>query len=432
MINNVLTIFISALFCFAPFGNNCTSPSEGIAVDRGECAPQSYAHSRSCGDNSAEPRAGFTVEACGREYVYRDELICPSDFTVAEEIELRMINAPLEQKLELVDVWLGKGADYKSALCHCFPRIEYTVNEIKNAVDVSPVDARAEYVDGRFTVMSEKSGRALDESLLYASIYYSLKYGDGKIKATVVEVKPVVTAREIKNNLTLRGSYVTSYYGSSSGRAHNVEFAASKFDGIAIPPRGSASFNEIVGERTEENGFATAKIIVDGKYVDGVGGGVCQASTAVYNAALRAGLRCNANAHSICPSYCEPGLDAMISSMSDLVIYNDTEHTIYISVKSADRRTTVNVYGEPSEFVYEPESVTLERTEPENMEFTDTERKYFRHDSVTGDRLVISGGVAGVKSETYMNVYKNGTLADRSKIRENSYKSSPQITAISP
>ena len=154
MINNVLTIFISALFCFAPFGSRCTGSSEVIAADPREYVPQYCAHVRSCCDSDAELRADFTVEACGREYVYRDEIICPSDFTVAEEIELRRINAPLEQKLELVDVWLGKGADYKSALCHCFPRIEYTVDEIKNAVDVSPVDARVEYVDGLFTVTS--------------------------------------------------------------------------------------------------------------------------------------------------------------------------------------------------------------------------------------------------------------------------------------
>lgn len=401
MINNVLSIFISALFCFAP-------------------------------SESDEPRAGFTIDACGREYVYCDELIEPSDFTVAEEIEQRKINAPLEQKLELVDSWLEKGADYKTALCRCFPRIEYTVKEIKENVNVAPTDARVEYTGGRFTVTAEKKGRALDETRLYASIYYALKYGDGKIGASVTDVAPELTAQELERNLTLRGSYTTSYRSSSKGRAHNVEFAAEKFDGLAILPHGSASFNEIVGARTEKNGFATAKIIVDGKYVDGVGGGVCQASTAVYNAALRAGLRCSANAHSICPSYCDPGLDAMISTMSDLVVYNDTDHTVYILVKSAERNTTVCIYGEPSEYTYEPESVTVERIEPECVEFTDTERKYFRGDSVAGDRLVISGGVAGVRSETYINVYKNGALVDRRKIRENSYKSSPQITAISP
>ena len=405
---NVLPILISALFCLMP---SDVQPEE----------------------RSVAPRASVTVTYADKQYTYTDDMIVPSDFTVAEQIEQRRINAPTEQKLEIVDDRLGKGADYKAALLYCFPRLEYFVKDLSEIVDEQPVDASVVYKNGKFSIKDERDGRVLDTRRLFAQIYYSLKYGStDPIRATTLTVKPNVWADDIRENLVLRGEYTTEYKSSSADRAHNVAHAAGKLDGAVISPHSSLSFNSVVGERSEKNGFKTAKIIVDGKYVDGIGGGACQASTAVYNAALRAGLVCKANAHSICPSYCPPGLDAMISSMSDLVIYNNTDHDVFVSVSSAGKSTTVKFFGEPTEYVTEPESVVIKTIDPENKEFTDAERKYFDSDSVAGDRLTISRGVAGYECETYINRYRNGNLVSREKIRENSYKPSPQITAVAP
>ncbi|MDE6401028.1 MAG: VanW family protein, partial [Clostridiales bacterium] len=273
----------------------------------------------------------------------------------------------------------------------------------------------------------------LDENKLYASIYCCLKFsGGGAIKATADEVSPSVTASELRRNLVLRGEYTTDFASSTAARAHNVTLALKKFDGMELRAGETLSFNGTVGERTAENGFQSAKIIVDGKYTDGVGGGVCQSSTALYNAALLAGLECSANAHSICPSYCPAGLDAMISNVSDLKIQNTTNRSIFISVKAASGKATVKMYGAPPEYKIVPESVTVKTVKFDEIETVDSERKYFGTDAVCGDRLLVALGKDGVVSETYLKYFKDGKFVKRVKIRVNEYKATPQIIAVAP
>ncbi len=375
----------------------------------------------------------LTVVADGKSFTYRDEKITPSDFTVAEQIERRAINAPLEKKIELVDRYLSKGADYKTALGVCFPLLVRKVDEIAEYLYIAPTDAKVSYTNKQFFVSAEKTGRALDETRLYAGLYCNLKFaGGGKVSASTVKLMPEVTREMLKSELILRGRYCTDFSASTAARAHNVALALGKYDGLTIAAGESVSFNALVGERTESNGFKSAKIIVDGKYTDGVGGGVCQASTAVYNAALLAGLDCAANAHSICPSYCPPGLDAMISGFSDLVITNLTGRAARISVRIYGNKATVDVYGVMPEYRIVPESVVVNTVACEVTENVDTERKYFDDTAQSGDRLLVSPGKDGVTSETYLNYYKNGKLVRRSKVRTNYYKPTPRVIAVAP
>lgn len=382
----------------------------------------------------AERPAHIEIEADGKTFTYDDEPIVPSDFSVAEEIERRGINRSLDSKLVLVDEYLRCGADYKTALSVCFPRLITFVDGIADKLYIPAVDSEVVYKDGTFFASEHKIGRKLDENALYMSVYYTLRCGTNeKIKASTVKIYPNIKKSELSKSLVLRGQYFTDYSSSTSMRADNIILALSKIDGMCIEAGGVMSFNAVVGERTVENGFKTAKIISDGKYVDGVGGGVCQASTAVYNAALRAGLRCVANAHSICPSYCDPGLDAMISSVSDLIIYNNTESAVYISAKSTRYNSTVKFFGVKNEYdkiVPESEVVSVESFE--EVETIDYEHKYFSIDTPSGDRLLVAPGRIGYKSETYLCYYSDGILTKRDRIRTNSYKSSPQIVAIAP
>ncbi|HKL94383.1 MAG TPA: VanW family protein, partial [Clostridia bacterium] len=104
----------------------------------------------------------------------------------------------------------------------------------------------------------------------------------------------------------LRATFSTTYSNSSPNRKHNIKLAASKLN-ITLYPDEIFSFNRIVGERSEARGFLTAHIILDGKFVDGVGGGVCQVSTTLYNCALLSDLEilC-AHRHSLPVSYVAP------------------------------------------------------------------------------------------------------------------------------
>ncbi len=405
-----IAFFVSlALLCFA------AAPSENISEQTQDVVPK------------------IEITAAGKTYTYVDEHVQPSDFTVQEEIDARRINAPLSEKIELVDLCLSRGADHKRALSVCFPRLIRVVDGIAAKMYVQPKNAEVKCRGGSIKIEKEHNGVMLDESKLYASIYCCFKFsGGGSVTAYPKTVVPEVTADNLKPYTAFRGAYTTDYTMSIPARAHNVTLALEKIDGAMILPGETLSFNKTVGARTEKNGFKSAKIIVDGKYTDGVGGGVCQASTAVYNAALVAGLSCAANAHSICPAYCPPGLDAMISSVSDLLVTNPTTHPVYITVKAMGGKATVSVYGEKKEFDVVPESVT-EKTLPfVTEEITDNELKYFDGEYKTGDRRLVSPGKDGISSSTYLNYYRNGKIVRRDLVRQNEYKMLPQVIAIAP
>ncbi len=385
-------------------------------------------------DPTPQSYAVLEISVEGKIYKYSDGPVTPSDFSVVEQIEKRKINAPLPEKIEYVDGCLARGASYRDALDRCFPLLVRTVDGIADGLYVQPQNAEVTYDGGKYGVKKEKNGRELDTQKLYAAIYCALKFsGGGRVKGYVRPIMPESTSAELKQNLILRGKYTTDYTTSSAARAHNVTKALNKFDGLCLKAGETLSFNKVVGERTESAGFKSATIIVDGKYTDGIGGGVCQASTAVYNAALVAGLHCEANAHSICPSYCPAGLDAMISSVSDLLITNVTTHPVYFSVKTGGSKGTVTVYGEPSEYKVVPESIVVQTLKFETEEFIDVDGKYFDETAQSGDRLLVSPGKDGVKSETYLNLYSpNGQLVKRVKVRDNTYKVVTQRIAVAP
>lgn len=384
-------------------------------------------------ENKDQSYPTLAIEYEGGKYIYTDTPVTPSDFTVIEQIAARKINAPLPEKIAYMDACVARGADYKTAVKQCFPVLVRELDKISERVFVAPTDAKITYNNDKFTVTREKTGKRIDENKLYASIYCAFKFsGGGEVKAYTAEITPVITSAMLKAELLPRGSYTTDFSGSSGERAHNVTLALSKIGGLMIPAGETVSFNSIVGERTEINGFKKAKIIVDGKYTDGVGGGVCQASTAVYNAALIAGLSCQANAHSICPSYCPAGLDAMISSVSDLLITNTTTHTVYIATMVNGRKGTVKIFGEQPEYTVVPESVVVDTVKFETEEQTDREYKYFERDAISGSRILVSPGKDGVSSETYLNLYKDGALIKHVKVRENTYRCVPQVIAVAP
>lgn len=366
-------------------------------------------------------------------YLYEDKPVTPSDFTVIEQIAARRINAPLDQKIEYMDECVFRGADYKTAVKQCFPVLVRELDVIADGIFIPPENAKIEHRSGAFNIVPEKAGKRINEDKLYASIYCAFKFsGGGEVKAYTEAIAPIITADMLKAELLPRSAYTTDFSGSTAERAHNVKLALSKIDGIMIPAGETLSFNAVVGERTEANGYKKAKIIVDGKYTDGYGGGVCQASTAVYNAALLAGLHCSANAHSICPSYCPAGLDAMISSVSDLLITNTTTHSVYISTYVNGGKGTVKIFGEKPEYKIESESVVLDVEKYDEVEQVDSEYKYFDRGAISGSRLLVSLGKDGLKSETYIRLYKDGKLVERIKVRENTYKAVPQVIAIAP
>ena len=120
---------------------------------------------------------------------------------------------------------------------------------------------------------------------------------------------------------------------------------------MVVAPREEVSFNLVTGDKTPENGYQKAKIILNGVYVDGYGGGACQASTTLYNALILADLEIlEVNPHSLPVSYVPLAFDAMVSEgYSDLRFKNNLEYPIYIKTWGDETRAYVQIYGQPLE-----------------------------------------------------------------------------------
>ena len=207
-------------------------------------------------------------------------------------------------------------------------------------------------------------------------------------------------------------AYTTYFNQNEGGRCENIAIAAALIDGVTIQPYGEFSFNATVGRRTEESGFQQAKIIVGGEYVVGVGGGVCQVSTTLYNAALKSGLQIvEFHPHSLQVGYVDPSRDAMVSSQSDLKIFNPHVHAVYLSARVTKGAIQIVFYGKALAERYELVSKTLEKIPPPTPIVKEGEREE-----------ILRAEKQGVKSELYLERYVGDKLVARNRLRTDEYR----------
>lgn len=261
--------------------------------------------------------------------------------------------------------------------------IDSILASIKEQVDVPAQDAALlEFnpsLNYPFVFADEVYGRNLNTEPLTRRLYEmmaTLESGDVEIRPDVIE--PSVKLVDLKKNYELRSSVYTPISTSSTeNRTDNIRTAFSKFNGYVLESGKKFSFNGVVGQRTEKNGFKTAIEYVYGDHVEGVGGGVCQASSTLYKAAVCAGLQIvTREPHSDAVSYCDYGMDATVywegKRKIDFVFKNDTDGPIYIvaSVQTDPdnkRRliAKVSIYGLYMEGVrYEMESKIVKVLDP--------------------------------------------------------------------
>ncbi len=174
-----------------------------------------------------------------------------------------------------------------------------------------------------------------------------------------VTAEPRKTELSQVKALTERITAFTTYFDcGNEPRAANIALAGAKISGCTLGPGQQFSFNGRVGARTAENGFKQAKIIEDGRFVYGTGGGVCQVSTTLYNAALLAGLKVTEyHPHSLAVGYVSPSRDAMVSGdYSDLKFVNVYDCPVYIRVLTGTYYVRCEIYGKKPAFEYSLET----------------------------------------------------------------------------
>lgn len=165
--------------------------------------------------------------------------------------------------------------------------------------------------------------------------------GDGMALSGAADT--AVSAEAAAN--TLIGSYATAYNPNIS-RAVNIALASSRINGLVIQPGESFSFNQAILPRTAANGYVKANVIVNKKYVLGIGGGICQVSSTLYAAMLTAGLPATErHPHSLDVGYIPVGMDATISGNAlDLRFTNIFDVPIQIQAAADQGTLTISLY----------------------------------------------------------------------------------------
>ncbi|HET8651389.1 MAG TPA: VanW family protein [Gaiellaceae bacterium] len=238
----------------------------------------------------------------------------------------------------------------------------------RDRVGHPPRDAEFVVNGDRVTVKPSQPGIRLDVAAAKKAILAAaLSTTDRTARLSVEKAAPDRTTREARAmGITgLVGGY-TTVYGGDPNRLHNVRLVAQLVDGALIPPGAEFSFNQTTGERSPERGFREAPVIINGELENGIGGGVCQVSTTVFNAAFEAGLSITSRTnHALYISHYPQGRDATVDYPGlDLRFENDTEKWLLLRTFVGASELTVNLYGSPVDRRVEVETAPLEVTGP--------------------------------------------------------------------
>jgi len=218
--------------------------------------------------------------------------------------------------------------------------------------ETEPMDAIFERIDGEVFITPEINGKKLNKETILLSLKEQVetKWKNETLQTEVTFdiLQAKGTEEEFSKMTDVLGSYTTSYKTSSDNRSGNVANGCSKIDGSFLYPGESISAYEMCQPFTYENGYFDAGAYLDGVVVDSIGGGICQVSTTLYNAAIRSELEIvERHSHSMVVSYINLSADAAISgTYKDLKFKNNLDHPIYIEgITTKDKQITFNIYG---------------------------------------------------------------------------------------
>ena len=227
---------------------------------------------------------------------------------------------------------------------------EYLIS-IAPLVNIQPVNAKFILVDGKAEeFIQSEYGRSLDIDASKKLIIDAIINGEKEINLPVELIEPAITLERV-NELgitTLIGRGESDFKGSPSSRIHNIKVGSARYNGTILKPGEEFSFNSILGEVDEQNGYQPELVIKRGKLIYEYGGGLCQVSTTLFRSAIMAGLPIlERKPHSFPVRYYDPqGFDATIyPGVVDLKFKNDTSNHILIQSRVEGTKLIFDIYG---------------------------------------------------------------------------------------
>lgn len=301
-----------------------------------------------------------------------------------------------------------------------------------DSLNVKAVNMGLKRENGAFTVIDGQDGQEVDYvQSVYTINDFLVEQWDGSnntIQLVVNDVKPEGSEEELAKVKDVLGTFTTKFPLNSAGRTQNVTRGCESINGSVVYPGEEFSADAAMRPYTEDNGYALAASYSNGTTVESFGGGICQVSTTLYNAVIRAELEVTARFnHSMTVGYVDLSADAAIAGdYKDFKFVNNSDAPIYIEGSCSGGVLTFTVYGEetrPANRQVSFESETLETINPEvQYNVTSSQPVGYYH--------VDQSSHTGYKARLWKVVTVDGVEQSREVFNNSTYKASPKIITV--
>jgi len=283
--------------------------------------------------------------------------------------------------------------------------------------------------ENTMTIKSESVGTVLDSKELITKVMALNIYKlDPEVKAGFKEQIPLLTAAQLEDQKItgLIATYTTTFDPSQTARSENVRISAKALDMAIIKPNVTLSFNQIVGERTVQGGYKDAYIIVNGQFVPGLAGGICQVSSTLYNTGLLANLAVTQRSnHDLAISYAPLGQDATVAYPDlDLKFNNNTGGYLLVRTKTTNNTLTIEMYGK----VKPGQQVTIANTIESII--PPAEQRLVDETMAHGAQVLKQRGQPGYVVNSTRTVKVNGVIVGTEPLNKSRYQALPKIFAV--
>lgn len=292
----------------------------------------------------------------------------------------------------------------------------------KKALDAYPIINE----DGSVTIKDSEIGRYMDINEAKDLINLDILHED-KIELPVYKTEPKIYSNYYDGINKKLGDFETDYSSSVKNRKENIRLAASKFNNMKLNPGDEISFNDVVGEISEKTGFKSATVIVGGEYESGIGGGICQVSTTLYNSLILSDLEITErHNHSRPIHYVDLGTDAAVArGYKDLKFKNNTNNPILILSEANGENLNFKVLGNGSDRDYEVKII------PQLLGTVSPGVDTIYSDALPdGESTVRESGARGYSYKTYKEIIKNGEVVDKKEISKSYYLPKDKVVVV--
>ena len=312
--------------------------------------------------------------------------------------------------------------------------VEKRAEMVAQAANTPPQNASIQGFDVEhrtFRFNESVDGAEVDQPLLVERILQTLEQGGGQVEVPFNVVAPEITTEDVSSRYGVIASAVTDATGSDENRLSNLRVALSRINGYSLEPGEAFSFNDVVGERSEATGFMIARAYGDGDIIEEYGGGICQISTTLFNAVVKADLKVKErHNHSMPVAYVDKGKDAAVNWRNkDLRFTNTSEDRVYIvGYLTSDNRVKIGVYGR---LLADGVTITVETETLEEMEFQTEYRS--NAELEPGEERILREGKLGYTAQAYKVRWDaDGNVIKRSKLCKSIYKPVSAIIEVGP